>query len=780
MCAEMAQKLCYSPLLNQHDIRVIRLLTQADHPDHATGPVHCRIVHVPLEKSYLIDNAGSITTKGSNGSWPVNVVGAGDNPNEFDALFERGFLERYFPVVRIPEWRHLATPNFAKRATSKANRQSRDVRWDQSQDIETNLPWRYTWGDFVALSYVWGNPLAAQRVIYVDDVPVSVTANLEAALRELRNHSRIQQGFMVWVDALCINQVDLDERAAQVARMKEIYRAAWHVIIWLGPEENDSDLAILALRYMSLQLHREDALSNFYRRVEFYVVRLPFMQWQHAHTALRIRKAALYAIYHFLARSYWRRLWIMQEVALGKRNSPVLCGNSSILLADILRALQVMKLEGGALGQYTIFSAKGMGEYQKRSSLTTKDTYDISEKLWERPLSIAELQLLHTQGPAGHSSLYDVLLLSREANASDERDRVYGILGLPQISTNIHLLPNYNFTASETFILFSVRLFTSGSLNGLRLANSLVPSIGTRYWKSTHFSRPRSPKFIHGHQVIHHGCEHGLPSWVICWTCPRNPAQPFSNGSGSLPDFPTAAPPLISKHLLIASGIVFDSIATLSAFHATESDKSFPHNDPNPPSSPYGSRAATREALARTLLGAIDETEVSTPSAILHPKLWMMGIPGVDMNVFGLKDFYQRNRGLQLYASLSLTCLIFGDSEKDSRSLREKARAVPRFPPVTASHREALAVAMRRLGWRRLVTTRDGYLGLVPAATRAGDMVAVLTGCDVPLVLRPEVNSEQEGRFEVLGEAYVHWVTGRELGEGLASGRYTVREIHIC
>ncbi|KAI1097274.1 HET-domain-containing protein [Jackrogersella minutella] len=779
----MERKLHYSPLLNR-DIRVIRLLTQVDHPVHATGPVHCRTVHVSLDDSHRVDESRN-ATKGSNRIWPVSVDdhvddiidGEPDTSHSggFGTLFERSLTERVFPIMRIPEVPYWERPNCLKRRTQETTYHHTRTAWDPNQDPEAGLPWRYTWGDFVALSYVWGDQ-SIRREIYVNDVPVSVTASLESALRELRNHSRIQQGFLIWVDALCINQEDLDERAAQVARMNDIYHRAWHVVIWLGPEENRSDLAVLALRYMSLHAKQGDVLSKLYKRVEAYIVRLPFMQWKHTHTSLHIRKAALNAIHHLLARSYWRRLWIIQEVVLGSRKSPVLCGSSSILLKDIFDALQVMKEDGDTLGQYIIFSARGTG--QQRWNIMGEDTYEISEKLWERPVAITALQALETNLSTPNRGVYDALLLSREANATDERDRVYGILGLPQIAGNVKLLPNYNLKASETFILFSVTLLASGDVNGLRLVNSPVPRIGTRYFKSTHFSRPRAPKLIRRHRTIHRGCEHNLPSWVICWSCPRNPAQPFLNRVSTLPFLPyvpATTPQIMNGNLLTVKGMIFDTITTLSAFHATESDKFYPHNDPDPPQSPYGSRAETREALARTLVG--NDPDGPNPSVILHPTIWSTGIMGVDNNIFGLKDFYYRNRALRLFDGWSLDSFIREAEPKPiSRRIRDTASTAPRILNVTAAHREALATSMRRLGWRRLVTTQTGYLGLVPAATKMGDVVTVLTGCNAPLVLRPE----GKGRFSVVGEAYVHWVTEQDLHQRLEKGICTLGDICIC
>ncbi|KAI0890664.1 HET-domain-containing protein [Annulohypoxylon maeteangense] len=640
-----------------------------------------------------------------------------------------------------------------------------------------NLPWRYDWGDFVALSYVWGDP-SIRGEIYVNDVPMSVTANLESALRELRHHMRIQQGFYVWVDALCINQEDLDERAAQVGRMKEIYHTAWHVVIWLGPEADRSDLAMLALRYMSVESERGDVLSKLYKRVEFYVVRLPFMQWKHEHTVLQIRKGALNAIHHLLSRPYWRRLWIIQEVVLGSRNSPVLCGGSSILIRDIFKSLQVMQGDGDSLGQYVIMSARGTGNLKRKWSVKD-DTYEISEKLWERPVAMAALQALDTNLSTTNRGVYDALLLSREAKATDERDRVYGILGLPHLARLVKIHPDYNRTAPQTFTLFSARLLSSGNLNGLRLVNSPVPPIGTRYLKTSHFSRPRKPRLIHRHRTIHRGCEHGLPSWVICWSCPRNPAQPFNNRSSTLPAFtslPPPSPPQIENdRLLTVQGILFEELTNLSAFHATESSKLYPLSSPSPAPSPYGNRSSTRSALAHLLTG--NDPSGPDPHLLLLPRLWETGIMTVDGNIFGVKDFFYRNRTLRLWDAWTIETLIREETKGQTIDrVRASASTAPRLRRITEGHRDALNTAMRMLAWRRLVTTESGYLALVPAASQAGDVIAVLSGCDAPLVLRPEI----EGRYSVVGEAYVQWVTGGEVQQRLDKGICVLEDLCIC
>jgi hypothetical protein len=80
---------------------------------------------------------------------------------------------------------------------------------------------RFKWGDFAALSYTWGNPSQATTV-KVNDVPIRVTLNLKNALLMLRAQN-FDTTFKVWIDALCINQGDTDEKTSQVSKMADIY-----------------------------------------------------------------------------------------------------------------------------------------------------------------------------------------------------------------------------------------------------------------------------------------------------------------------------------------------------------------------------------------------------------------------------------------------------------------------------------------------------------------------------------------------------------------------------
>jgi len=79
---------------------------------------------------------------------------------------------------------------------------------------------------------ICGGDATIHQTIILSGTHFEVTENLEAALQEL---STQQNAFRMWVDAIYINQNDLDERAREVKRMKDIYKGASKVVAWMGP-----------------------------------------------------------------------------------------------------------------------------------------------------------------------------------------------------------------------------------------------------------------------------------------------------------------------------------------------------------------------------------------------------------------------------------------------------------------------------------------------------------------------------------------------------------------
>jgi hypothetical protein len=92
---------------------------------------------------------------------------------------------------------------------------------------------------FEALSYTWGSTTLSVniRVGPSGDDCIAATPNLSIALPYLRYKDRPRTP---WVDAICVDQQSLKERGQQVERMCDIYKLAQRVVVWLGPEANNS------------------------------------------------------------------------------------------------------------------------------------------------------------------------------------------------------------------------------------------------------------------------------------------------------------------------------------------------------------------------------------------------------------------------------------------------------------------------------------------------------------------------------------------------------------
>ncbi|KAI0855569.1 HET-domain-containing protein [Xylaria cubensis] len=151
--------------------------------------------------------------------------------------------------------------------------------------------------EYEAISYTWadetGNDDLA-KTIFVSGEPLSVTCNCENALKRIR---KLDYARMVWIDAVCINQNDKNERGHQVQLMPRIYSSAQRVLIYIGERTVDSDFCFRALGWSSM---------NTYSSYEL-------------HGSLR----------HLLGRQYFSRAWVLQDVALA-RTATVICGDMQI------------------------------------------------------------------------------------------------------------------------------------------------------------------------------------------------------------------------------------------------------------------------------------------------------------------------------------------------------------------------------------------------------------------------------------------------------------------
>lgn len=95
---------------------------------------------------------------------------------------------------------------------------------------------------FETISYVWGNASIRSSLI-LQGCTASVPASSAAVINRVRLEKEIR---VIWIDAVCIDQTNVEERNWQVALMSTIYRGAFGNIIYLG-ESDTAEAAVMAV-----------------------------------------------------------------------------------------------------------------------------------------------------------------------------------------------------------------------------------------------------------------------------------------------------------------------------------------------------------------------------------------------------------------------------------------------------------------------------------------------------------------------------------------------------
>jgi hypothetical protein len=145
---------------------------------------------------------------------------------------------------------------------------------------------------YKALSYTWGGlqhtPGGKCPQVLVDGHAIDVMENLYSALRHIRSPDT---DVMLWVDAICINQQDPREKGHQVKQMRDVYKNAEEVLIWLGPSNDDIDLLLESIRYIDEQANKAQAWGHRSETDRASLCRLFMLRTLEAHNRPRAQRA---------------------------------------------------------------------------------------------------------------------------------------------------------------------------------------------------------------------------------------------------------------------------------------------------------------------------------------------------------------------------------------------------------------------------------------------------------------------------------------------------------
>ncbi|KAI0596488.1 heterokaryon incompatibility protein-domain-containing protein [Biscogniauxia sp. FL1348] len=591
--------------------------------------------------------------------------------------------------------------------------------------------------------------------------------------------SPVQETVSIWVDAICINQSDVDEKSAQVTMMDLIYSVATYVVAWLGPPDEHSDDGIQTLNKLQRHLKefRESGIEPFSGKdkdkyAEAGVPYISRQQW-----------ASLASLYQ---RQWFRRAWIVQEAVLPEALLMYL-GRTSIPWRHLGQVSEAIRYQEAKLGTAISTSFNpvqdaavpvvwNMAEVSKWRRLKTRsgDKYDTAEE--HRKFFI----LPHL--------MYNFWTF----RASDPRDKVfahYGFLNLFAAGRRRRRLTDYRLPLATVYTM---------------AAREIIESEGNLQVLST--------------CVYHMRRRKGLPSWVPDFSLPGINAIPgnFSADKGLKYVPPKTFDPACG--VLHARASFVGVVSKAGGRPGTEPGEKL-RFDPSWLTMPdlYGATAPDKQGIEfryfmlllilsagdgkireKLGLGTTTKHDLIFSHLDYDPMVEDMAPVLADLDAFeehdGKDQCWLPGRAEVLRYWNDFRCGLLRNTEVDSDSgpidfhlpagvQQENSRPVGNGYVLLQSKMARqctrfISAYMAMYGGRHLITVNDRYLGMASLAAKPGDEVWIVPGLNAPAVLRPvaeelKSDSDAEGggvpRYEFLGSCYISGMMHGGLADSLTS-----------
>jgi hypothetical protein len=653
--------------------------------------------------------------------------------------------------------------------------------------------------DYYALSYTWGDAKITHP-IEVDGHPLQVTANLLSALRRLQ----LRDGWeYLWVDAICIDQKNDDEKSQQVPLMVDIYKTAVLVFMWLGEEQHHTSAAISFIQRSCdrFKLFSGDVQST---NIEDYLEALPETAARRLLNDLHrdiISDRGVKAIQQFLQLPYWSRVWVLQEA--GHANSAlILCGRHEVSFHMLIMA---------SLAWTTIWmwSVSNLGKDIWHNSLDQLNVFrkivmslDLNQALETATEFERRVMDIFAESEAG---LLEMFFDTRTFKSSEPRDKVYALLNLLRPGKT-SIKPDYRRPETQVYrdmIITHIKdsnnlsWISAGGVGAFPESDDLIPQ--------------------------------ALPSWVPNFrlygdeTVPQ--ARPFCSPAVPPPRFHAAGSELPKYTFspdysrLIARGFICDRVI------ASIPDRSDPI---------IWFRAALNKVqkedrvsdkgvsfYSRLLHSFImDFTRLESPSPFGFPTVGALDTRVKDTNIKDITSGFLYDVGATAFSESELSNPGFDPSKAGDFVLSTNDPALSYFIlvgaatkqfPGTGWHIERLYTQTMNVltdadgteglnlwppdkqlkqsdvqRWQKYILfmkscaahgafliTQSGYMGLARQGTREGDLVAILHGCEVPIIIRPDGD---DGEFVIVGDSYIHGAMEKQMIEKQENGMFALRD----
>lgn len=577
--------------------------------------------------------------------------------------------------------------------------------------------------DYIALSYVWGNPAKTSPIICNGKL-MQVTVNLAEALRGLRDPTTPTR---LWADAICIDQSNNAEKKQQVRMMGMIYTNARRIIVWLGtdPEGIASDCFALISRTNSY-LDQQLAIHGSWADIPTLVKPYP--------DAICDNKLRWDKVRKMISLPWFTRVWVIQEAGLAKRCS-LQWGKSDLEFAHI------MELASWQLHREDVSEITGpLGLIRIINQF--RDVYCT----FNNPVTWrVNLPLIGTDKAYAGRLFVDLLYAANNGTgATDKRDHIFAFLGSPlALQENGKLLvePDYNKDWRDVYYEAACSF-----LRHPREAAFVLSRV-------KHFS-PASLK------------DPTIPTWIPRWD--RTPEFTISRPyfwfrAGGTGDF---SPLIREDRTLAVQGIIIGSVA----FTSRPIRKHNVGMDPRTWDEEYRvTRKPFIDVLWEETLQAVGQTVAIDQDQDQFEKefTWTLAreFPAADKTCDSryMAEF-------ETYRRLVRSAAISNNYSRESHVEPPPSHIIEVYP------RNFTGRFYNYCHDLRVAVLDSGRLGLVPEIAEPGDYCCVLLGVPVPIILR--LVSSKDKTYNLVGESYVRGVMA---GEAIESGESeTKHQLENC
>ncbi|KAI0597439.1 heterokaryon incompatibility protein-domain-containing protein [Biscogniauxia sp. FL1348] len=575
---------------------------------------------------------------------------------------------------------------------------------------------------YEALSYVWGSPDQV-RPISLNGHVFQVTENLWLALRRLRDAAAPR---VLWIDAMCINQRDGGEKSSQVAMMGEIYKGCANCVIWLGEDDDDERPGP---GVQSATAVRAFELLDVLATTDRHLPDLPcFAEEAGQRTAISGKyEDHFVALKQLLDRPWWRRIWVIQELALPPRVEFVYA--SEALSYAVLRGVvDMLRTHAATCCKMHRMSLRALAFDRLLVIQEQVDPIVSTREKWSRRESTTLFQL--------RRQFYAF-------QATEKRDLFYGLLGLvTDWGASKPLRPNYGCTPRAAITEAVFRCISEQGGMGFLLGGRL-------------FRAPDNPDIPN------------LPSWVpdayFCsipsqWVMVEQRRIILSSSfaaSGSR-EQPASELALGKDEVLFAQTLMVDRIAQVgSVCDALENWSKAPD--------------VLRQWMEMVDIGLRDWPEQPPEEGSLMDAFWRTLV--CNSTETDTATLSYRTAGGQDYAELRSLWYFFLDISP-FLPIWGLSFTIESHDALQSKASKTLYHILVCIWQRRLFLTERGSVGLAPRDACVGDEVHIILGASSPFFLRSigeESGNEDKGHmfpsYTIIGNGYLH---GKMSGEALS------------